>query len=181
MDANIETQRDLCNGFLIGSIWDFECYDKNGKLKWEERNRPNMVTHEGIDFILDVMFHGTTACGTWYIFPVESDTTALATFTYHAIDSQFTECTAYDEATRVEFNEAAASGQAITNSANKASFTMNDTKTLYGGALVTTSTKSDHESSASKVLFCYSKFDAGKTVESGDIFKIKVTITGTHA
>lgn len=181
IEGSLELKRNLAHGFMVGSVWDFECYDKDGNLKWEEKNRPNIVTHEGLDFLLNVMFHETAAIATWYIAPVETDTAAAATMTY-AVPA-YTESTAYTEANRQAFNEAAASSQAITNSANKATFTINATKTFYGACLVGGgtggSTKGD--TAGGGTLFCYSKFSSSKAVESADTFKITVTITAAHA
>jgi len=171
--------------FLIYSRWNFECYDAQGNLKWAEYDRPNIMTHEGLDFILNVMFHGTSNVTKWYLALVESDTTAAATMTYAT--PVYTECTAYTGSARPEFNEAAASSQAITNSANKASYTMNATKTLYGAALVGGGTGADtaeipgNTGDAAGKLMCYSKFSFSKPVESTDVFKCWCTITAAHA
>lgn len=181
MTASIEAKRELLNGFIVGSKWDFECYDKDGNLKWAEYDRPNIVTHEGLDFLLNVMFHGTAAVATWYIAPVETDTEAAATMTYAV--PVFTEWDGYSEAARQAFNEAAASSQAITNSANKATFTSSETKTLYGAFLCGGGTDATtmNDTAGGGTLFCYSKFSSSKPVESGDTFKVTCTITGAHA
>lgn len=96
--GEVEARRAMENSFNIGTTWDFECYDRDGNLKWEDRNRPNIVTHEGLDFLLDVMFHGTAAIATWYVAPVETDTAAAATMTY-AVPA-YTEWDGYSEAVR---------------------------------------------------------------------------------
>ncbi len=180
-EASVEVKRVLQNFVNVRTVWDFECYGKDGKLKWAEYDRPNIVTNEGLDALLNIMFHAAGQITTWYVLPVETDTAAADTMTYAV--PVFTECEAYTEANRQAFNEAAASAQSITNSANKATFTINATKTLYGGALVGggegATTKGDVAGGGT--LFCYSKFDSGKTVESGDTFKITCTITAAHA
>lgn len=179
--ANIEATRGLSSLFSIGTKWDFECYDKDGNLKWGERNRPNIVTHEGLDALLNIMFNASTQITTWYVAPVETDTAAAATMTYAS--PVFTESTAYTEANRQEYVEAAASSQSITNSANKATFTCNATKTFYGAALFGggTDANTKGDTAGGGTLFCYSKFSSGKAVESGDTFKITITITAAHA
>lgn len=171
--------------FLIYSRWNFECYDAQGNLKWAQYDRPNIMTHEGLDFILNVMFHGTSNVTKWYIAIVETDTAAAATMTYAT--PVYTECTAYTGGARPEFNEAAASSQAITNGSNKASFTMNAGKTLYGAALVGGGAGADtaeipgNTADAAGKLICYSKFSTSKPVENGDVFKCWATITAAHA
>ncbi|MBN2397109.1 MAG: hypothetical protein JXI32_01910, partial [Deltaproteobacteria bacterium] len=133
-EAEITGRKNLLAALLMQSIWDVACYGPDGKKKWESRGNPNVMTDEGLDHLLNVLLHGSTQITTWYVVPFEDDFTADGDETY-AVPG-FTECTAYDETNRVEFNEAASSGQSVTNSANKASFSINATKTIYGAALV---------------------------------------------
>lgn len=181
MGASVESQREILLRAIAGSRWNFECYDKYGNLKWAELDRPNIITNEGLNAWLDIMFHEATQIATWYIFPVETDTTAAATMTYAV--PVFTEWDGYSEATRQAFVEAAASSQSITNSASKAVYTSSETKTLYGGALVGGGTAADtkNDTAGGGTLFCYSKFSAGKPVESTDTFKIYCTISIANA
>jgi len=179
-DAQVESARDTIGKIMLSSLWTTECYDKDGNLKWVEKERPNVVTDEGINFMLDVMFHGATAEGTWYVSLFESDSTPLTSWTYDAYaDSLVTECTAYDEATRPAYTEAAASSKSITNSADKASFTINNTKTIYGAALVSLNTKSDH--TAGDYLFCASRFASSRSVVDDDVLRVTVTISGADS
>jgi hypothetical protein len=181
MEGSVTSMRDMLNDIFAKTKWDFECYDKNGKLKWAELNRPNIVTHEGLDAMLNIMFHASTQITTWYIAPVETDTAAAATMTYAV--PVYTEWDGYTEAARQAFVEAAASSQAITNSANKAVFTSNETKTLYGACLVGggTAATTMADTAGGGTLFCYSKFSSSKDVEATDTFKVTVSITLTHA
>jgi hypothetical protein len=180
-EASVEVKRVMEDFVNVRTVWDFECFDKDGNLKWAEYDRPNIVTNEGLNAMLNIMFHGAGQIDPWYVIPIESDTAAADTMTYAV--PVFTECEAYTEATRQAFNEAAASGQSITNSANKATFTINATKTLYGGALVGGGTDDDTKGDAAGggTLFAYSKFTSSKPVESGDTFKITCTVTAAHA
>lgn len=62
----------------IGSM-DFRCYDKDGKLKWEEVNRPNSLADEGEYMFLDVTLRAGSAPGSFYLrlfndTPVDTDT-----------------------------------------------------------------------------------------------------------
>src|SRR3989304_863724 len=123
----------LKSGVKLRGEFVFECRDKNGHLKWVERIH-NIITNEELNHILNVEFHAATPITTWYMILVETDTTPAAGMTYAT--PVFTESQAYDETTRPEYVEAAASGLSITNSAHKAVFTINATKTMYGGALV---------------------------------------------
>lgn len=153
-----------------------ECYDKNGNFKWRTET-PNLVTNEGLDAALDIMFHASTQITTWYVGLFESNTTILATHTY-AVPG-FTESTAYSEANRQEYVEAAASGQSMTNSANKAVFSINATKTIYGAFLVGGGTGADtkDDQAGGGTLWCAAQFTSSKNVDSGDTIEITYTLT----
>jgi hypothetical protein len=174
MDKNIQ------EGLRIGGVYTLECYSPSGELKWAEEVH-NVCTDEGIDHMLDSTFHAATQITTWYCGIVESDTTAAAGMTYAT--PTFTECTAYAEGTRPEYEEAAASSKSITNSANKATFTINDTKTLYGaficGGGTAASTKGN--TAGGGTLFCYSKFASSRSVVSGDTVNLTYTLSGADS
>lgn len=142
------------------------------KVKWVEETQ-NLVVDEGLNHILDVQFHGTTQVGTWYICPFESNHTPAAGNTYAT--PGYTECTAYDEANRPAFVEGAASSKSISNTGNRAVFTFNATKTIYGMAMVSLNTKGDTVGGG--VLWCSSRFSSSKNVDSGDIIEVTYTIT----
>lgn len=164
---------------LIHSIWDVEHWRK-GFLLSQTRDF-NTVTDEGLDALLDIMFHAATQLTTWYVLLFESDTTPDGDTTYAT--PVFTESTAYDEANRVQFEEAAASGQSMTNSANKATFTISDTKTIYGAALVAGGTDADtkDDQAGGGTMYCASKFAASKSVVDDDVINVTITLTAADA
>lgn len=167
---------EVRSGIRIGGLFEVECRDRNGNLKWVERVH-NLVTNQGLNAILDIMLHASTQITTWYVAIFESNTTILATHTYAA--PGYTESTAYTEGTRPAYNEAAASGQSITNSANKASVSINATKTIYGAALVGggtgASTKGD--TAGGGTLLCAVQFSSSRAVISGDTLQVTYTVT----
>jgi len=87
----------------------------------------------------------------------------------------YTESTAYDEGTREEYVEAASSSQSVTNSASKAEFTMNATKTIYGAALVDNSVKGNTDGGAT--LLCAGKFSSSRSVVDDDVLKVTYTVS----
>jgi len=121
--------------------------------------------------------HWDTAIGTWYMGLFEDDYTPLVSNTYAA--PGFTESTAYTEATRPAFVEAAASSKVTSNNASKAAFTMNATKTIYGAFLcgggTDGSTKGNTDGGGT--LFASSKFSSAKSVVNTDILLVSCTIT----
>ena len=156
-------------GSRIGGIFTLECYRK-GRLIWTDISK-NIVTNEGLNHLLDVVLHGKTLISPFYCVLSESDTSAAAGMTYAT--PVFTETTSYDEATRPEYEEAASSSQSITNSANKATFTISATKTIYGAALMGgSSTKSDSTSASTHVLYCYSKLSTSRAMLDNDVINL---------
>jgi len=178
------------SGMRFGCMFDIECWrwhDEIGKrfrnlkgqferrLIWQE-HCSNIVTDEGLDHALDVYYHGKAIINPWYCCMSESDTAAAAGMTYAV--PVYTETEAYDEATRPIYNEAAAAGQSITNSANKAVFTIDAAKTLYGASLVGGSdVKSDVTNAATHVLSCYAKFGSSRDVVDDDVVNLTYTVT----
>lgn len=147
---------------VFGGVFDC-ALRRDGKIidEWQDRN---LVTNEGLNSILGVVFHGDTQITAWYIGLFEANYTPIATVTAATITSASTESTAYDEATRVAYDEAAAASQAITNAASRATFTMNATKTIYGAFLVSASAKS----ATTGTLMAAAKFSTAKAVVDND-------------
>lgn len=140
--------------------------------EWEDHN---LVVNEGLNALLDIMFHGTTQITTWYLGVFEGNYTPVSTVTAATITAASTECTAYDESARQEYVEAAASSQSITNSASKATFTFNATKTIYGAFLVSASAKS----ATTGTLFSAARFSSAKAVVDDDQLLLTYTFNAS--
>lgn len=135
----------------------------------------NLVTNEGLDHLLNTVFHGGTQINSWYLGLFEGNYTPTAAATAASIVNAATECTAYDEAQRQEYKEGAASAQSITNSADKATFTMNANKTVYGAFLASNPTKS----ATSGTLFSATRFASPKQVADDDQLLLTYTFTAS--
>jgi hypothetical protein len=162
----------------ICTRWNFECYNKHGEIKWAEMNRPNIITAEGLNKLMEIMFRGYTQVTDhfWFIAPVETNTAAVGTQTYEV--PLYTEWDGYSEAARQAYVTAAASGGSITSVATKATFTSTEDKTLYGAALVGGPQAGTwKDKTAGNILFSYSKFSTSRGVEIGDTFKVSGSIT----
>ena len=177
--AELIRSGSMAGKMAIGSRWEWEHW-RDGKLisTWVE---PNIMTDEGITYIMDSALSGASPITSWYVEVFENDYTPLSTNTYAT--PGFTACTAYDEATRPAWTEAGISSKIISNSASKATFTFNAGNMIYGGALVgggsAASTKAD--AAGGGKLICSSQFTTGsKSVVSTDVLKVTVTITGSN-
>lgn len=137
----------------------------------------NIIPTEGLNHILSVVVAGGTQVTTWYVAPFEGNYTPVLGLTAATFTAAATECTAYDESTRVAYVEATPSGGVISNSASKAVFTMNASKTLYGGALLSASAKS----STSGTCLAAARFSSSRAVVDDDEVAIKYTLTLANA
>lgn len=158
---------------LVGGTYHGQII-RNGEVidEWSDHN---LVVNEGLNHILNTQFAAGTPVTTWYLGLFEGNYTPVATVTAATIASASTECTAYAATTRPEFQEAAASGQSITNSANRASFVFNATKTIYGALLISDATKGG----TSGTLFSAARFSTSKAVVSGDELLLTYTFTAS--
>ncbi|MDD5523528.1 MAG: hypothetical protein PHI84_22145 [Kiritimatiellae bacterium] len=161
----------------VSSIWNVEHW-RMGTLLGITQDH-NLVTNEGKNSLLNIMFHAATQIATWYFVLFEDDYTPLATNTY-AVPG-FTETEAYDELTRPEFVEIESTAQTTNNSVSKATFTFNATKTIYGGGLVGGGTDPAVKADAAGggVLYCSAKFAETKPVASTDVLKVWITLTAS--
>lgn len=173
MTEYVQNEAGILVPMAVGGVFEIE-HIREGEVidKWRQ---PNLVVNEGLNKLLDVMFHADTQIATWYLGLFEGNYTPVAGLTAATVASASTECTAYDNATRPEFNEAIASGQSITNSANRASFVFNATKTIYGAFLISDNTKGGSSGS----LFAAARFASAKAVVSSDELLLTYTFSAS--
>lgn len=160
---------------IVGGSWLGQII-RDGKIidEWEDHN---IVVNEGLNSLLGVYFNAATQITQWYCGVFEANYTPVATVTAATIASASTECTAYDETTRPAYNEAAPASQSITNSASKATFTFNATKTIYGAFLISNNTKSG----TTGTLFSAAKFGTSKNVVAADQLLLTYTFNAASA
>ena len=116
----------------LGGVFHLTARDKDGNIKWEDV-APNIVTNVGLQHILDVVFSGGSASGTWYIGLADDDPSFAAgdTLGSHGGGTEFDE---YSD-NRKEWVEVR-SDQEMTNSASKASFSITAAGGGVGGAFL---------------------------------------------
>lgn len=135
----------------------------------------NLVVNEGLNHILNVQFNSATQITSWFLGVFEGNYTPVATDTAANIATNATESTAYASSTRPQWVNASASSQSITNSASRASFVFNATKTIYGAFLVSSSTKSG----TGGTLFSAARFSASKSVVNLDELLLTYTFNAS--
>jgi hypothetical protein len=164
-------------GAIGDGYFTAEAFDASGDLKFVEVGH-NQIKDVGAKLLLDAMFHGTAASGTWYIGLITaagSIQTAADTMSSHA---GWTESTAYSEATRREWNEGAASGSSgviSIASSSTSDFTMNSTVSIDSIFVVDNSTKGG----TTGTLWSTAPFSTSQSLVSGDVLKVSYTFTFT--
>ncbi len=159
--------------FKIGGIFEVECFGPDGILKWKDTAK-NIVTNVGLNHILDVVLHGTTAVSPWYVGLKNAGSVAAAdTLASHG---GWTENANYT-GNRQEYVEAAASSQSVTNTANKASFSITvNSQTIAGAFLASVTT------GTSGTLLSVADFTGGnKSCDNGDTLSVTYTMSAADA
>jgi hypothetical protein len=172
--AAVEKKITSMEQMLAGGVFTVTCHDKDGNLKWEERNH-NLVVNQGLKDMNDKYFSGSTYTAAWYIGLVQgpaSGTTFAAGDTL-ASHAGWTEDTAYAGNRKTATFGAAttADPSVISNSASPAQFTMNGTTTI-GGAFLT-----NVDTGTSGILFSASDFQSpgDRSVVNGDVLNVTYT------
>jgi hypothetical protein len=154
-----------------GGVFHFQCFDKDGNLKWENKAH-NLVVNEGLKDMNDKYFAGSTYSATWYLGLIQgpgSGTTIAAGDTL-ASHTGWTEDTAYSGNRKaVTFGAATlADPSVINNSGSPSQFSMTGTTTIAGAFLASVATGS------SGILFSASDFQApgDRNVVSGDTINV---------
>lgn len=173
----VQAKSDLKQGITFKNTWKFECFDKDGKLKWAEEV-DNLVVNTGLDEVLEQFFNGSAYTATHYVGLTDGTPTVAAADTM-ASHAGWAEVTSYSEANRVTYNPAAAASQSIDNSASKASFSINGTATVGGAFLSTDNTKGG----TAGILIGVAAFDApgDRSVVNGDTLQVTITVTATSS
>jgi len=152
------------------------CFDKDGRLKWSDE-APNLVVNTGLQYMAGTSLDGTTARITsWFVGLITgpgSGTTFAASDTL-ASHAGWTESTAYSGSRPTATFAAAttANPSVVTNSASKASFSINATATIAGAFLCSAA------SGTSGTLFSAADFTGGdRSVTSGDTLQVTYTFS----
>jgi len=162
----------ITEAVALGDLFEVECFDKYGNLKWRDTIK-NLVVNEGLDDILDEYFKGAAYTAAHYVGLTDGTPTVAAGDTV-ASHAGWVEVTAYDEAVRQTFTPGAVSGQSVNNTAAKAVFTISANNTVIGGCfIVTDDTKGG---SAVGTIYGGGAFTAGdKTLDDNDTLNVTVT------
>lgn len=156
------------DSFGVQGIYEVVCRGQDGAVKWAALAR-NTFVNSGLNYLLDSGFGGTEYLG----LKGSGTPNAADTMSSHAT---WSEITAYTEGTRPTYSHASASSQSVTNSASKATFSINATTTIYGVFCTTNSTKSG----TTGTLISATDFSSSKSADSGDTLEVTYTVTASN-
>ena len=161
-----------------GGVYQIECRDEAGNLKWTAQSH-NLVVNVGVQDMNNKYFLGSTYTATWYIgiygAAASNNPAASDTASSHA---GWTEVTPYSNATRpaATFSSPTlADPSVITNSASPAQFNINATATVGGAFLISNNVKGG----TLGILFSASDFQSpgDRSVSSGDTLNVTYTFS----
>ena len=176
--CSVEQNNGFTEGANGGGVFHFQCFDKDGNLKWEESCH-NLVVNQGLQDMNTKYFKGTTYSAAWYIGLVDAaGFTAYDPTDTMASHTGWNETTAYSGANRATATFGTASTadpSVISNTASQAQFSMTGTVTVKGAFLTATQDKTTNTG----VLFSVSSFQApgDRSVVSGDTLKVTYTFS----
>lgn len=156
----------------VSTRYRFECFDKDGNLRWEDEFENQVVT-AGLNKLLDACFKTGLATPAWYVGLKDAGTVDPAdTMASHA---GWPVLVNYSNAARPAFTPGAISGGSVDNSASKAVFNINADDDVYGAFLTDSSTKNG----TTGTLYGAGDFSSPKPVLNGDTLNVTVTLTVT--
>jgi hypothetical protein len=135
---------------------------------------PNGIVDEGMEYLLDAGFNGSSQTSTWYMGLVDnSGWTEFSNDDTMSSHSGWSECNVYTEAGRPEWDAGSASSRQVTN-ADTTNFSINDTATLKGIFVCTDNTKDG----SSGTLWSTAAFSSTVSTSNGDTIKVTYTVSG---
>ena len=160
-------------GHLVRGVWNIKCFDKNGKLKWEDKIE-NLVVNAGLDHILDAVLAAGSQITTWYVGITNTSPSPAAGDTM-ASHGGWVENQNYDEATRQTWTDGGVSSQSVDNSGSKATFTIDTNTQTIGGAFLTSD---NTKGGSSGTLYAVGAFSGGdKSADDDDTLQVTATFT----
>jgi hypothetical protein len=171
--ATVHVDRDLQSRAGAGGVFHFQCFDKDGNLKWEDKTH-NLVVNEGLQDMNTKYFKGVSYSATWYLGLVNNTPTpsyaAGDTLASHGGWDEVVPTVGYSGNRKaVTFGTATtADPSVIDNSGSPSQFSMLSTVTIDGAFLASVDT------GTSGVLFSVAAFQApgDRSVVNGDTLNV---------
>lgn len=161
------------SGIRIGGVFEVTCRRPDGSIRWQDTAK-NIVTTEGLNHILDILFAGDTQINPWYVGLLGSSPSPAAEWTKTEVGAA--DFVDYDEATLQAYVDARSS-QTVSNTASKAAFTIDTNSSTIGGAFLASASTKAVEGGAAEIL-CAAAFSGGdKSADDDDTLEVTYTFT----
>lgn len=168
--AAIRANNACGDTFDIGFVFNVECRDRDGILKWVDESH-NTVTTVGKTDMLSKYFLGSSYTAAWYM--GLKNTGSISSSDTMSSHAGWTENVTYSQGTRPQVSFDAASAGSIANSVSKAIFSITGTTTIVGCFLCSDSTKSG----SNGILYDAVDFSSSRNVLSGDTLSVQITLS----
>lgn len=183
--AEVIMRPHLTFGTRHQHIFEVECVGPDGKVKWTDTAH-NIVVNVGLSDILQCYYTGESTVDPTGTSPAQAnqfvglidDSPTVAAADTMATQAGWTEAVPYSESVRQEIDWGSESSQSCSNTASKASFSINAGDTVGGAFLCDDNTKSG----SSGTLIGAAVFSGGdKVVADGDTLNVTVTATASSS
>lgn len=164
------------SGAKGGGVFNVQCIDKDGNVKWEETTH-NLVVNEGLAYMNDTFFSGSGYTKSLYLGLIEGpgSGTSYAAGDTLASHSGWTEFTNYSGARKsVTMGSATSADPSVITTASAVSFSISSSGGTVAGAFLCTVS-----SGTSGVLFSEADFQSpgDRVVVSGDTLNVTYTFS----
>jgi hypothetical protein len=172
--GKVEKNSGTSVGASGGGVFHFECYDKDGNLKWADTAK-NLVVNVGLQDMNAKYFKGSGYTAAWYLGLVNaSPSPSFAAGDTMASHAGWAETTDYSGANRATANfgtATTADPSVIDNDSSQASFAITGTVTVAGAFLTATQDNTTNTG----VLFSVAAFESpgDRSVVNGDTLNVK--------
>lgn len=148
---------------------------KDGRVV-DSRIEHNIMPQQSVDHVASLIRGGgASPISNWYVGVFESNFVPDETTTAGDLQNEAGESTAYDENTRPVWENTYDGSSLIANAGNRAEFTMNAAKSIYGAFVVSSQTKGG----TGGTLLSIARFSSPREVEPGSVLRITAGITLT--
>lgn len=163
--ADLIISKETIQRLGVGGHFLYECFDKEGKLKWAEKSK-NTVTNQGMQYILDALFGVVSLVTDWYVGIYTATVGSFIDLTGADIGgSNLTEFTSYTGSRKQYIG--ARTGVIWTNTAAKAEFSIANNATIKGSFLA-----SDDAGTATYLLAIDAFSTGDRAVAPGDTLRV---------
>lgn len=177
VDGQVRAPIGLAGAAAIRGHWRLRAFDPQGQVIREEE-WDNLVTDVGLNELLSAALAAGTPTTAWYIGLTAGTPIAAAADTM-ASHAGWTEVAAYSETTRQTWTPGAVASKSVSNSASKASFTVNADGTTIGGAFLASDSA---KSGTTGKLYAIGAFSGGDlTLSNGSTIEVTATFTTAAA